>query len=92
MYSTSLVEEAGGLPLGRSTGRDGQLFQAKYVKYMHICIQGVRMLYYVAILCMGLPITTTIASKLLNSLIFHDNTKHLYHNLEILTAMNFKVS
>ena len=38
------------------------------------------MLYVLAILCMGLPITTTIAGEWLNSLIVHDNIKCITTN------------
>ena len=64
------VEEAGSLPLGWFTGRDGQLFQA-YVSTCLSRIGDVRMLYQ----CTGLPITTTTAGKWLNSLISYDNIK-----------------
>ena len=38
------------------------------------------MLYVLTILCTCLPITTTIAGKWLNSLIFHDDNKYVKAN------------
>ena len=40
-----------------------------------------------AILCTGLPITTTAATKLLNNLIFHDDIKCITGNGEMITKL-----
>ena len=39
------------------------------------CISDVRMPYVLVILCVCLPITTTVSGEWLNSLIFHDDIK-----------------
>ena len=51
------VEGADNLPLGQSTGTDGQLLQV--YTYMYILYPRCEDIL-LAILCMGLPITTTI--------------------------------
>ena len=55
------VEEAGGLPLGQSTGKDGQQFQAQYV--MHILYLSRCEDTIFAIQFTGLPITTTMLAN-----------------------------
>ena len=60
------VEGADSLPLGQSTGTDGQLLQA--YTYMYILYPRCEDIL-LAILCMGLPITVTISGQwLINSL------------------------
>ena len=55
-----IVEEAGGLPLGQFTTITGDCFRYNTCVYiLHMMCEAT----ILVILCMGLPITTTIASE-----------------------------
>ena len=72
-WQCTKVEGAGSLPLGRLTGRDGQIFHTLYILYL-------RREDAILFLCMGIPIATIIAGEWLNSLLFHDDIKCITAN------------
>ena len=68
------VEEAGSLPSAKLTGRDKRRFRHNTYMYILYLRSEDNIL---AILCMGLPITTTTAGQWLNNSMFHTDIKFI---------------
>ena len=76
------VEGTSSLPLGQFTGRNRKMLQAQYV---WVCLVYETWGHYTCDsvhLC--IPITTTTAGHLLNSLIFHDDIKCITANGQMM--------
>ena len=73
-----MIEEAGALPLGQYTSRD--IWHNTYTYVLHLRCEDTILI----ILCTGVPITTAIAGKCLNSLTSHDDHKSIKANAKTI--------
>ena len=74
------VEGVGSLPLGQSTGREGQLAVSGIIRTCISCIWGMRMPYTCDSVYESIYNYPLIAGKWLNSTIFHNNIKCITTN------------